>query len=79
MQEYGSLRRPWLKVFFGAFFTYQILYWSWEKMRTDEVIAQKTKEVQELEAQVEQLQKAKEEGSKARDAKNSPKKRSWWG
>lgn len=60
MDRYAGLRKPWLRVFMGAFFTYQILYWSWEKMRTDEIMAQKEAEVKGLEEELEAYKKPKD-------------------
>jgi len=45
--------RPFAKVFLGAMFTYQVLYWAWEKLRLDELREQKLAEMKDLEAQVE--------------------------
>lgn len=36
MDNYRAVSRPFLKVFLGAMLVHQLLYWSWEKMRTDE-------------------------------------------
>lgn len=44
MKTYSSMRRPFLRVFLAAMFTYQLCYWSWEKMRTDEVVEGRTGE-----------------------------------
>ena len=45
--------RPFAKVFLGAMFTYQVLYWAWEKLRLDELREQKVAEMKDLEAQLE--------------------------
>lgn len=45
--------RPFAKVFLGAMFTYQVLYWAWEKLRLDELREQKMAEMKDLEAQLE--------------------------
>jgi len=45
--------RPFAKVFLSAMFTYQVLYWAWEKLRLDELREQKMAEMKDLEAQVE--------------------------
>ncbi|MCJ1460646.1 hypothetical protein MMC28_011028, partial [Mycoblastus sanguinarius] len=34
---YKSFGRPVAKVFFGAVFTYQTVYWLWLKLETDEI------------------------------------------
>lgn len=39
---YKSLGRPIAKVFFGAVFTYQVVYWLWVKLETDEIRDRKT-------------------------------------
>lgn len=41
MKNYRGLEYPWVKVFLGAMFTYQLCYWGWEKMRIDEITAEK--------------------------------------
>jgi len=38
---YKNFGRPIVKVFLGAVFTYQITYWLWIKLETDEVKQQK--------------------------------------
>jgi len=38
---YKQFGRPFAKVFLGAMFTYQVLFWCWEKMRLDEARAEK--------------------------------------
>lgn len=37
MGFYKSFGRPIAKVFLGAVFTYQLAYWLWVKLETDEV------------------------------------------
>jgi hypothetical protein len=34
---YKSFGRPIAKVFLGAVFTYQVVYWTWVKLETDEI------------------------------------------
>lgn len=50
---YRPYMRPFAKVFLGAMFTYQVLYWAWEKLRLDELREQKMAEMKDLEAQLE--------------------------
>ena len=38
---YKSFGRPIAKVFLGAVFTYQVVYWGWVKLETDEIKRQK--------------------------------------
>lgn len=38
---YRTFGRPFSKVFLGALFTYQLAYWTWAKLETDEEIADK--------------------------------------
>lgn len=38
---YKQFGRPFAKVFLGAMLTYQVLFWCWEKMRLDELRAEK--------------------------------------
>ena len=59
LSGYNDLRKPWLRVFLGAFFTYQILFWCWEKMRIDEIMQQKNAEVEGLEEELRVYQKTK--------------------
>ena len=41
MGFYKSYGRPIAKVFLGAVFTYQAVYWLWVKLETDEIMARK--------------------------------------
>lgn len=36
MANYWAFARPFGKVFLGAVLTYQIIYWTWLKLETDE-------------------------------------------
>ncbi|KAJ5732048.1 hypothetical protein N7493_003529 [Penicillium malachiteum] len=38
---YGAFARPFGKVFLGAVLTYQIIYWTWMKLETDETKLEK--------------------------------------
>lgn len=51
-RRFSALARPWLRVFLGAFLTYQLLYLGWEKMRHDEIKAARAAELRALEAEV---------------------------
>lgn len=51
--NYGPLLRPFAKVFLTAMFTYQVLFWCYEKLRLDELREEKTSELKALEEQVE--------------------------
>lgn len=59
VRNFNAVRRPFLKVFVGAIFTYQLLYWSWEKMRTDEIMEERTTEIKELEDEIESYKSRK--------------------
>lgn len=54
--------------------TYQLCYFGCEKMRTDEIMADKTKEVEQL---VARIQAYHETGSLPDENGQTPKK-SWW-
>ncbi|KAL0633521.1 hypothetical protein Q9L58_007553 [Maublancomyces gigas] len=54
---YKEFGRPMSKVFLMAFFSYQVFYWLWVKMRKDEEKREKDKEVSELFAEVESLRR----------------------
>lgn len=36
MSRYKTFVSPFAKVFLGAIFTYQVIYWTWLKLETDE-------------------------------------------
>lgn len=61
MAAYRSLTRPFAKVFLGAMLTYQILYYCWERMRTDEVMEESAKELKHLEEQIKEYTDKKQE------------------
>ncbi|KAN0086794.1 hypothetical protein V8E54_000482 [Elaphomyces granulatus] len=52
---FRPLTRPFIKVFLGALFTYQVVYWAWLKLETDELKLQKNKEIAALEQSARQL------------------------
>ncbi|KAL1982295.1 hypothetical protein VTN96DRAFT_1453 [Rasamsonia emersonii] len=47
--------RPFAKVFLGALFTYQVLYWAWLKLETSELKLQKNEEIRALERRAKEL------------------------
>ncbi|TPX15181.1 uncharacterized protein E0L32_004739 [Thyridium curvatum] len=53
---YRTFTRPLAKTMLLAVFTYQLVYWAWVKLETDEIKAEKTAEIAGLEAQVKSLQ-----------------------
>ncbi|MCJ1300787.1 hypothetical protein MMC08_003586 [Hypocenomyce scalaris] len=57
---YKSFGRPIAKVFLGAVFTYQAVYWLWVKLEDDEIKQQKTEEMKSLEGQLRAISAAKE-------------------
>ncbi|KAI9674668.1 MAG: hypothetical protein M1817_001571 [Caeruleum heppii] len=50
---YSSFGRPIAKVFLGALFTYQALYWLWVKLETEEVKREKQDEIDRLEGELQ--------------------------
>ncbi|KAL2049775.1 hypothetical protein ABVK25_009998 [Lepraria finkii] len=52
---YKSFGRPIAKVFLGAVFTYQTVYWLWVKLETDEIRDKKKKEMSQLEAEIRKV------------------------
>ncbi|KAM9880176.1 hypothetical protein VDGL01_05760 [Verticillium dahliae] len=57
---YKTFTRPTLKVLLMATLTYQIAYLAWTKLEMDEIKAERTQEVQTLEAQVDELRKGQQ-------------------
>ncbi|PWY71456.1 hypothetical protein BO70DRAFT_298631 [Aspergillus heteromorphus CBS 117.55] len=55
MARYKIFGSPFAKVFLGAIFTYQVLYWTWLKLEMVESKADKNKEVAALEQKVKEL------------------------
>ncbi|KAH8701143.1 hypothetical protein BGW36DRAFT_375661 [Talaromyces proteolyticus] len=47
--------RPFAKVFLGAIFTYQVIYWGWSKLEASEKKLLKNEEVRSLEKQAKEL------------------------
>ncbi|KAI0201290.1 hypothetical protein F4808DRAFT_133299 [Astrocystis sublimbata] len=56
---YKTFGRPIAKVFLMAIFTYQLVYFLWVKLEQDEVRAEMNATISDLEARIEQLEKAK--------------------
>ncbi|KAL1854744.1 hypothetical protein Plec18170_004835 [Paecilomyces lecythidis] len=51
----AAFGRPFAKVFLGAILTYQILYWTWLKLETDESKLEKNGEIANLENKAREL------------------------
>ncbi|KAJ9142658.1 hypothetical protein NKR23_g7110 [Pleurostoma richardsiae] len=58
---YKTFGRPIAKVSLMAIFTYQVAYWGWSKLETDEIRAEKTSEIAALESEVKSLQKQQQQ------------------
>ncbi|KAF2198252.1 hypothetical protein GQ43DRAFT_474704 [Delitschia confertaspora ATCC 74209] len=61
---YKSFGYPVLKVFMGAVFTYQLLYWTWMKLESLEAKKDKNDEIASLEQQLRDLKIRKGEPNK---------------
>ncbi|OJI97759.1 hypothetical protein ASPVEDRAFT_68476 [Aspergillus versicolor CBS 583.65] len=55
MSRYKHFFSPFAKVFLGAVFTYQVLYWTWVKLEMEEVKADKNKQLAALEKEAREL------------------------
>ncbi|KAB8230175.1 hypothetical protein BDV23DRAFT_78803 [Aspergillus alliaceus] len=53
--RYKAFVSPFAKVFLGAIFTYQVIYWTWLKLEMDESKYTKNQEVAALEKQAKEL------------------------
>ncbi|PIG69068.1 hypothetical protein AARAC_008694 [Aspergillus arachidicola] len=53
--RYKIFASPFAKVFLGAIFTYQVIYWTWLKLEMDESKYIKNQEVAALEKQAREL------------------------
>ncbi|KAL2046048.1 hypothetical protein N7G274_001495 [Stereocaulon virgatum] len=49
---YKSFGRPIAKVFLGAVFTYQVVYWTWVKLETEEIRERNNAQISTLEAEI---------------------------
>jgi len=74
--NYRQFYRPFAKVFLGAMFTYQVLFWCWEKLRLDEMREEKEAELKGLETQLAAYQD-KQRLDKEKDTAQTGKK-SWF-
>ncbi|EPS26003.1 hypothetical protein POX_c04378 [Penicillium oxalicum] len=55
MANYKTFAKPFSKVFLGAVLTYQLLYWTWLKLETDESKLEKNEEMSSLEKKAREL------------------------
>ncbi|KAH9910000.1 hypothetical protein F4778DRAFT_713754 [Xylariomycetidae sp. FL2044] len=58
-QFYKTFGRPIAKVFLMAIFTYQLAYYFWARLEHDEIKDEKRATISDLEARIEQLEKAR--------------------
>ncbi|KAJ5449751.1 uncharacterized protein N7458_006200, partial [Penicillium daleae] len=55
MSNYKTFTGAFAKVFLGAVLTYQIIYWTWLKLETDESRLEKNEEMASLEKKAREL------------------------
>ncbi|KAL2854308.1 hypothetical protein BJY01DRAFT_205897 [Aspergillus pseudoustus] len=55
MSRYRLFASPFAKVFLGAVFTYQVIYWTWVKLEMEDVKEGRNKDVAALEKEVREL------------------------
>ncbi|KAJ5092192.1 hypothetical protein NUU61_007062 [Penicillium alfredii] len=55
LSAYRTFLGPFAKVFLGAVFTYQVIYWTWLKLEMDESKLEKNEEVAVLEKQAREI------------------------
>ncbi|KAL3465383.1 hypothetical protein BJX64DRAFT_253078 [Aspergillus heterothallicus] len=55
MSRYRLFASPFAKVFLGAVFTYQVIYWTWVKLEMEEMKEERNKDVAALEKEVREL------------------------
>ncbi|KAL4913155.1 hypothetical protein BDW62DRAFT_193138 [Aspergillus aurantiobrunneus] len=55
MSRYKHFASPFAKVFLGAVFTYQVIYWTWVKLEMEEVKADQNKQLAALEKEARDL------------------------
>src|SRR5271170_7312243 len=60
---YRTHGRALFKALTLAFFTYQVVYWAWLVVETEEVMREKNREIQSLESQVRLLSKERSTNS----------------
>ncbi|KAF4220427.1 hypothetical protein CNMCM8980_001253 [Aspergillus fumigatiaffinis] len=58
LAQYKTFASPFAKVFLGAIFTYQVIYWTWLKLEMDESKFEKNQEVATLEKNARELTNA---------------------
>ncbi|GFF38372.1 hypothetical protein IFM46972_05526 [Aspergillus udagawae] len=58
LAQYRTFASPFAKVFLGAIFTYQVIYWTWLKLEMDESKFEKNQEVAALEKKAKELTNA---------------------
>ncbi|RHZ51975.1 uncharacterized protein CDV56_100088 [Aspergillus thermomutatus] len=58
LAQYKTFASPFAKVFLGAIFTYQVIYWTWLKLEMDESKFEKNQEVAALEKKAKELTNA---------------------
>ncbi|GFF45574.1 hypothetical protein IFM58399_07579 [Aspergillus lentulus] len=58
LAQYKTFASPFAKVFLGAIFTYQVIYWTWLKLEMDESKFEKNQEVAALEKKARELTNA---------------------
>ncbi|CAI6100446.1 hypothetical protein V2G26_008206 [Clonostachys chloroleuca] len=65
-QFYKTFTRPIAKVVLGAVLTYQLVYWAWVKLETDEIIADTAETIKDLERKVDEYKNKTAPDSKAK-------------
>ncbi|CEL08273.1 hypothetical protein BJX68DRAFT_260932 [Aspergillus pseudodeflectus] len=55
MSRYKLFASPFAKVFLGAVFTYQVIYWTWVKLEMEETKEGRNKEVAALEKEAREV------------------------
>ncbi|KAL2869959.1 uncharacterized protein BJX67DRAFT_378514 [Aspergillus lucknowensis] len=55
MSRYKVFASPFAKVFLGAVFTYQVIYWTWVKLEMEETKEGRNQEVAALEREAREL------------------------
>jgi hypothetical protein len=48
LAQYKTFASPFAKVFLGAIFTYQVIYWTWLKLEMDEFKFEKNRKLRSL-------------------------------
>ncbi|KAI9934427.1 hypothetical protein ASPWEDRAFT_117655 [Aspergillus wentii DTO 134E9] len=55
LARYKTFSSPFAKVFLGAIFTYQVIYWTWLKLEMDETKYEKNQQVAALEKKAREV------------------------